>query len=1183
MVCPACGTQNEPNRKFCGECGSPLARGCPSCGAPNPPTVKFCGECGAALSDAGAPAPAAGALAAPTSSPAAERRVVSVLFADLVGFTTISESRDPEEVRDLLTRYFDTCRTLVARYGGIIEKFIGDAVMAVWGTPIAQEDDAERAVRAALELTTAVAALGQEAGATDLAARAGVLTGEAAVTLGAEGQGMVAGDVVNTASRIQAAAHLGTVFVGEATKRLTDSAVVYEDAGTHALKGKTQPIPLWRALRVVAGVRGAMKSTGLEAPFVGRDRELRLIKELFHASADERKAHLVSVVGIAGIGKSRLSWEFFKYIDGLAQEVFWHRGRCLSYGEGVAYWALTDMVKMRCGIAEEDPPEIALERLRATLAQNIEDPDERRWVEPRVAHLLGLEDGQAGDQENLFSAWRIFFERLAQQDPTVLAFEDMQWADSGLLDFIEHLLEWSRNYPLFVLVLARPELAEKRPSWGAGKRAFTSMYLEPLSVEAMGELMSGLVPGLSDELGEQILARAEGVPLYAVETVRMLLDQGLLQQEGTVYRPTGPIVSLEVPETLHALIAARLDGLSPEERRLIQGGAVLGKTFFKEGLAAVSGIPEAEVDPILTSLLRKEVLSLQADPRSPERGQFGFLQDLVRKVTYDTLSKRERKAKHLGAVSFILQGWTGEEEEIVEVLADHYLQAYKAAPYAEDAGEIKTKCRDMFARAGERASSLAANREAQRYFEQASELADETSVRAELTERAATAARAAGDTDGAIERFERAIELFEQEGLTHPAARVSARLGEAMWQRGRLAEAVDRMERSYEILSAENQDEDFAMLAAQLGRFDFFAGRIELAEERSEVALDIAEGLWLPEVLSHALNTKALVLSARGRRREAYALLKYALDVAVENDVASAAHRSYFNIADLAAQSDRYLEAREYVEQGLALSRRLGNRANEWQMLGQAYPYFASGSWDQALEMAEEIPTEKIVEARIAGSIVLLVVPLIRVNRGEIEEADSAFSIFPKIDASTDVQERATHAVGHALIARSCGRAAEAVDGAREALRFLDDIGPAAEQSKEAFVVGIEAAFDLSDLATVDEFLRVIEAIPRGKQPQFLQAHDMRFRGRLADAGGQTTDVERFFKGAVGLFREIAAPFHMAVTLLEHGEWLIGQEREEESRPLLSEAQEIFERLKARPWMERTAAAAPEARAVADR
>jgi tetratricopeptide (TPR) repeat protein len=476
----------------------------------------------------------------------------------------------------------------------------------------------------------------------------------------------------------------------------------------------------------------------------------------------------------------------------------------------------------------------------------------------------------------------------------------------------------------------------------------------------------------------------------------------------------------------------------------------------------------------------------------------------------------------------------------------------------------------MLERAGERAGSLAAPSEAIHYFERAAELADETSVRAELIERAGSAARAAGDSDGAIERYERAVGLFEEAGLSHPAARVSAALGVVMWQGGRLAEAVDRMERSYAVLASEEPDEDFAELAAGLARLDFFAGRIELAYQRTEVAIDIAEGLWLPDVLANALNTKALVLySARGRRHEAYALLQYALELAVENDLPSATHRAMFNLADLAAQTDRYQESRDYVEQGLALNRRLGNRATEWQFLGQVYPHFALGEWDELLELVGQIPIEKVEEHRLAAGGLLLCAPLVHLHRGDLDAADSALATFPSVEASADVQEIATCATGRAVMHRARGRDGEALAAARESLALLEDTGPAAEQAKEAFVAGLDAALSLNDLEAVEELLGMIEAYPPGKQPQFLQAHAMRFRARLADRRGDSTDVGSLFKGAAGLFREIAVPFYMAVALLEHGEWLEREGQADAAKPLLDEAREVFERLRAKPWLER--------------
>ena len=377
MICPTCAAPNADTAKFCTECGGPLDARCPACGTPHRPSQRFCAECGAALAAPAAVVPSGDGPAA-YHGDVAERRLVTVLFADLVGFTTLSERRDAEEVRDLLSRYFATCRRLIGLYGGTVEKFIGDAVMAVWGTPTATEDDAERAVRAALDLVAAISSLGEELGAEGLRARVGVLTGEAAVTIGADREGMVAGDLVNTASRIQSVAEPGAVFIGDATRRATEQTIVYEPAGSFELKGKDGLVSLWRALRVISGARGALKSQGLEAPFVGRDRELRLIKDLFHACADEHTAHLVSVTGVAGIGKSRVAWEFYKYFDGLAEIVYWHRGRCLAYGEGVTYWALADMVRMRCRIGEDEGAEPALAKLRATLEEHILDDEERR-------------------------------------------------------------------------------------------------------------------------------------------------------------------------------------------------------------------------------------------------------------------------------------------------------------------------------------------------------------------------------------------------------------------------------------------------------------------------------------------------------------------------------------------------------------------------------------------------------------------------------------------------------------------------------------------------------------------------------------------------------------------------------------------------------------------------------------
>ena len=1162
MTCPSCGTDNRAGRKFCSNCGAALARTCPSCGAANEPEDRFCGECGSAL-DAGAPS-------APT--PEAERRLVSVLFGDLVGFTPLSQDRDPEEVRELLSRYFDAARQVIERYGGTIEKFIGDAVMAVWGTPVAREDDPERAVRAALELVEVVGALG----AGELALRAGVVTGEAAVTVGAEGQGMVAGDLVNTASRVQAAAQPGTVLVGERTRRASEAAIAYEDAGAHELKGKSEPLPLWRALRVIAARRGERRASSLEAPFVGRDGELRLIKDLFHATAEERKARLVSVVGIAGIGKTRLSWELEKYLDGLVDDVYWHRGRCLAYGEGVAYWALAEMVRMRAGIAEQEEAAAADTKLRAAVDRYVLDPEERDWVEPRLAQLLGLTAQAPSDREDLFAGWRLFFERLAEQSPTVLVFEDLQWADASLLDFVEYLLDWSRNHPIYVLTLARPELAERRPSWGAAKRNFVSLALEPLPDDAIDELLAGLVPGLPEELRVRIRERAEGVPLYAIETVRMLLDREMLRQENGRYVTAGEVEALAVPETLHALIAARLDGVEPAERRVLDDAAVLGKTFTKSGLAALTGMSEAELDPILASLVRKDFLTVQADPRSPERGNYGFLQALVQRIAHDTLSRKERKARHLAVARHLEESWGADEAEIVEVIASHYLDAYRAEPEAPDADEIRGRAREALARAGRRAASVAAAHEAQRYFEQAASLADrEPRLRAELLEEAGTMAEAGGDAVGAVVLFERAIQLFGDEALSHPAARVEAKLASALWDEGQIDTAAERMARSYDVLAGDEPDEDLAMLAAQLARVRWFTGDAEGAEEPLEFALEIAESLVLPEVLSEALNTKNLLLRSRGRMQEAVAVLRHARLIAQEHDIASALFRAQYNLAYYTGGADRYEEALRLDEEGLQLARKRGDRGWERAFEGHIRENsFFLGAWEKIDPSDEEIA--EIVEGGTRGRLDLMaVLPRVYLHRGRLDRLRRLFERLPA-EPSAEVQDIAAHALARAALARAEGRQADALASVEEVLHRVVTEHPF---YRMAFADGLETAFALDDLAAVERLLEGFRRLRPADQLPFRGAQVLRFEALLAARAGEAEAAERKFKRATALLRELGARFWLGAVLLEHGEWLAQAGRAGEAEPLLEEAREIFERLGARPWLERLDALAAPARA----
>jgi class 3 adenylate cyclase/tetratricopeptide (TPR) repeat protein len=1135
MRCEACGSENRDGRRYCAQCGAALVLACAACGAPNEPQDRFCGSCGVALETTAAAAP----------PPTTERRMVSVLFADLVGFTALSGSRDPEEVRELLTGYFDAARVAVERHGGTVEKFIGDAVMAVWGAPVAQEDDAERAVRVALELVDAVRALGDRDG-LELAARAAVATGEAAVTVGAVGQGIVAGDLVNTASRIQAAAAPGTVLVDETTRRMTEAAIVGEAAGSFTLKGKPEPVALWRAVRVSASRRGVGRNAGLDPPFVGRERELRLLKDLFHATEGGR-AHLVNVAGIAGIGKSRLAWEFEKYADGLADEVLWHRGRCLSYGDGVAFWALGEMVRMRARIAEDEPAASADAKLQAAVHEWVADPDDRDWVMPPLRHLLGLAQIPDGDRERLFPAWRRFFEAMAERLPVVLVFEDMQWADEALRSFVAYLMEWSRDHRLFVITLARPELGD-RSGWGAGPRSLTSLALEPLGEEAMAELVAGMVPGLPPDAVTRIASAAEGVPLYAVETARMLLDRGVVVRAGDGYRVTGAIAELEIPESLHALVAARLDGLSEDERRLLQQAAVLGKSFTLDGLAAVGGAPRDQVEEALASLARKELVSVQTDPRSPERGQYGFVQDMVRTIARDTLGRRERKRLHLATADHLarLGG-----DELAEVIAAHRVDAYRLLPDDPDAAGLRDAARADLLRASERAASLAAPAEAFRLVTVALDLVADDRGDAALHEQAGVLALRKGDVAEADDQFSRAIAIHERAADARSAARVRARRGDVLFLQGRSPEAVAEMEEAYAVLADQPPDADLAHLGAQIGRLCGMIGEEARGREPLERAIEIAETLYLPEVLSHALNTKGLWMTAfTNRREEARSLMLGALRVALEGDAPQAAMRAYFNLAYEREGVDDY--SHDYDTSGLALAERFGDQ--QWKrsfLVHTAFTAVERGDWDEALRITHEAEESPGAETDMFARAILLTRALILARRGAVSEARAAIAASGFDESDSDEQNRAQLWLARSEVLASESRFAEAAALARHGAAGSATLGLGHPAVKASFILESWCEFHAGERAAAAASLERLEAIrPGGASPRLL-AHRSLLRALLAEGDG----AEALFAEAVDAARRAGSPWPLATALGEQA--AAGYERE----TALAEARAILEQL----------------------
>jgi class 3 adenylate cyclase/tetratricopeptide (TPR) repeat protein len=954
MTCAACGTDNRPDRKFCANCGAPLAVRCANCGASNLPGERFCGECGRPLVGDATPAatvPAtppvitstsddAGAAVASSSAPApttAERRLVSVLFADLVEFTRLSERLDVEAVRELQTAYFGAAREVIGRHGGLVEKFIGDAVMAVWGAPLAHEDDAERSVRAALGLVDAIARLRDELNIPELNLRSGVLTGEAAVVVGAVGEGLVSGDLVNTAARIQSVARPGTVLVGEATMRATEAAIAYEKDVAADLKGKSAPVQTWRATHVVAGRRGAGRSGQLEAPFVGRAADLRALKDALEGVGRERRPQFVGVIGQAGIGKSRLAWELEKHVDGLVETVYWHRGRSPAYGEGLAYWAIGEMIRERARIAETDDQAETAAKLATMLGEYVEDPELRRWIEPHLRVLLGLDPSASADRTEQFAAWRQLFESIAQRGTTVLVFEDLQWADSGVVDFIDSLMEWSRHLPILVVALTRPELLETRPSLGAASRNALRLHLEALSDDQTRELLVGVAPGLSTRVVDALVERAAGIPLYAIELIRMLRAEGVDDRDVDVAR-------LAIPPSLKAVVAARIDALPSDERSLLQDAAVLGASFTAGSLAAVAGRSDDEVASALRSLVRREILELQADPRSPERGQYSFVQAVIHEVAYSTLSRRDRRGRHLAAARYFE---TLDDPELAQILATHYMEAYRAAPDDQQGAAIRVQARLALRAAAERSAQLHNDMQALRLLDEALELMDDPTERAAATERQAMLADAAAEGDTAIAKAELARTTYEQVGDLRAAARMTGLLGQIELKVGRHQEAMALLERALPSIDPDLDPEGYARIAAQMARGYMLVGRSREAVEWADRALAAAGPNRAVEIVAESLNTKGTALQELQRYDESLALIRAAMEMSAANRLSNSELRARYNLAGRLVE-DEPEEAIELLRGGIELASRTGRL--DWRSVFREFVaagLHAYGYWDE--------------------------------------------------------------------------------------------------------------------------------------------------------------------------------------------------------------------------------------------
>ena len=905
---------------------------CPNCGHENPDGARFCSSCGTRLEQAVEPA-------------REERKVVTVLFADLVGFTSRAGQLDPEDVRAVLEPYHARLRSELERRGGTVEKFIGDAVMALFGAPTAHEDDPERAVRAAIAIRDWIRDEGE------LQVRVAVTTGEALVALGArpaEGEGMASGDVVNTAARLQSAAPVNGILVDETTHRATQQPIVFEPREPVEAKGKSAPIPVWEAIEARSrfGV-DVTRTTG--APLVGRDQEVDLLRGALQRARQEHSSQLVTIVGVPGIGKSRLVSELSVVVDEEAELVYWRQGRCLPYGEGVTYWALTEMVKAHAGILETDSSDQAQQRLEGVVSEALDGASDREWVESHLRPLVGLGHGEhtgSDRQAEAFAAWRRFFEALAEHSPLVLVFEDLHWADDSLLDFIDHLVDWAGGVPVLVVCTARPELLTRRPGWGGGKSNAATISLSPLSDDDTARLVHALLERsvLPADLQATLIERAGGNPLYTEEFARMVEELGA---DGGVLR---------LPESVQGIIAARLDALPIEEKLLLQDAAVVGKVFWLGALQLIGGRDRREAELLLHRLERKEFVRRERRSTVGEESQYVFSHLLVGDVAYSQIPRAARSEKHQRAAEWIES--LGRPEEHAEMLAHHYLAALELdrAAGLETTG-LAARARLRLREAGDRAYALSAFPAARSFYSGALELLPgDDDNRADLLFRHARAFHAV-EPLGSLDLMSEARDALLASGDTAQAAEAEVLLGEIFWLHGQQDQGFERVRAAQTLIADQPNSYSKAYVLANASRFAALAGENEDAIRFGREALAMADELHIDPIRSHALNNMGFARVSLGDAGGIDDLEQSAAIAVAANSIESV--RAFGNLASTLADLGALERAKAMRGEAARLGERFG-LANwlMWIQGDQYWDLYFQGRWDEVVDTLDAFISE---------------------------------------------------------------------------------------------------------------------------------------------------------------------------------------------------------------------------------
>jgi len=945
--------------------------------------ISLCAECGAQLPAGVGFCPACGAPAAPRRALVGEeRKVVTALFADLVDFTSHAELLDPEDVRGLLSPYFTRLRAEIERFGGTVEKFIGDAVMALFGAPVAHEDDPERAVRAALAVRDAVVELNERTPEVDLHVRVGVNTGEALVAIGAsptEGEGMASGDVVNTSFRLQAAAPVDGILVGETTYRATATTFDYRPKEPVHAKGKREPVPVWEPLGLLSRTDAAAPPP---SPLVGRSQELDLLLTALARVRRERTTQLVSLIGVPGIGKTRLVRELLEAAEDDPDPVTCLRGRSLPYGESMSFAALADMAKSQARILRTDVADTAASKLRGALDDLFPDAGEARWVESQLRPLVGLDEPRRLPQDaraEAFGAWRRFFEALANRRGAVIVFEDLHWADDGLLDFIDHLADWAGSCPLFVICTARPELLERRPGWGGGKRNAATVSLAPLTDDEIGQLVGALLEqrALPEEVEAPLLASAGGNPLYAEEYARMLRDQDFLTVGGALR-------GLPLPHSVQGIIAARIDALSAEEKRALHAAAIVGKSAWTGAVAALAELERPAAEETLHALERKEFLRREHRSSVADEIEYSFHHVLLHDVAYAQIPRPRRAAGHEHAAEWI-ESLSSDREDQIELLAHHYLRALELSRTLGTASDrLIERARTALREAGDRATALNAHGSAARFYEATLDLCPDDDP--EQARDRFRLGRALFHQGAGAEMLEEAREGLLAVGDKASAAEAEALLGVLAAREARAKTALGHVKKAAELLADAPPSPPKAKVIASL------AGILMTAEPEEAIRLGsetlvMAEELQLDDLRAHALTTIGF---ARGTTGDDGGVDDLEQAVAIAETVSSPETiRSHAMLAAVLDHQGDLRRAAEVRERAWRAADRFWNpmliRFLESERVAESY---WSGRWDDAVRVADDFVEQSEKGARHYGEILCRQMRAeIRLARGDHEGA----------------------------------------------------------------------------------------------------------------------------------------------------------------------------------------------------